>query len=151
MSIGGGLIREANKFIDGVATKKVKDFNQPSFGEGPMGTLHGERSDADGYKFLRIKLFGAPLVKTVKGCRLEFKNDSGSIVCNSDTKDIESVYSHTLVKGITEFEIYLDDELHKSLKKSINSVSITFPKKLFGKDVYSFEIKHKSFSKLMQK
>ncbi|MDG1331797.1 MAG: hypothetical protein P8P74_05675 [Crocinitomicaceae bacterium] len=129
----------------------IQNFKAPSFGKGEVGTLHGVRSDADGYKFLRIALFGSPKIKVVKGCTLEFKNNSGATVkCTSDTKDIESVYSDKLKKGITEFEIYLDDELIKSLKKPMNAVTLTFPKKLFGKEVCSFEVHPKMFSKFFK-
>lgn len=129
----------------------IQNFKAPTFAKGDAGTLHGVRSDADGYKFLRIALFGSPKIKVVKGCTLEFKNNSGATLkCSSDTKDIESVYSDKLKKGITEFEIYLDQELLQSLKKPMNTVTITFPKKLFGKEVCSFEIQSKVFSKFFR-
>ena len=150
MSIGGRLIRDAQDFVDKVAIKKIQDFRKPSFGKGEVGTLHGERSDADGYKFLRITMFGSPKIKSVKGCTLEFQSKSGTIKCSSDTKDIESEYSETLSKGITEFEIYLDDELYQALKKPVTSVTVTFPKRLFGKEVCSFEIHSKVFAKFIK-
>lgn len=150
MIFDSSLIREAKAFLDKVNTKKVQEFNKPSFGEGDVGTLHGERSDANGYKFLRITLFGSPKIKSVKGCTLDFQSNIGAITCSSDTKDIESVYSDTLTKGITEFEIYLDDELYQSLKKPITSVTISFPKRPFGKHVCSFEIQSSVFSKIVQ-
>lgn len=129
----------------------IENFKAPSFAKGDVGTLHGVRSDADGYKFLRIALFGSPKVKVVKGCTLEFKNNSGdTVTCSSDTKDIESVYSDKLKKGITEFEIYLDDEVLRSFKKPMNTVTITFPKKLFGKVVCSFDIQSKAFVKFFR-
>jgi hypothetical protein len=150
MKSEGGILNKAKDYLDKVATPKVRAFNEPSFGEGPMGTLHGERSDADGYKFLRVTLFGSPLIKTVKGCKIEFKSDSGKVACNSDTKDIESTYSHSLGKGITTFEIYLDEELHQSLKAPITAMSITFNKKFFGKDILSFDIQNKKFAKILK-
>lgn len=151
MGVGSRLVRDAQDFIDKVAIKKIEAFRKPSFASGDEGSLHGERSDADGYKFLRVTLFGSPKIKSVKGCTLEFKNNSGvTIKCSSDTKDIESEYSDTLSKGLTEFEIYLDDELYQSLKKPMNSVTITFPKKLFGKVVCTFDLQSKAFSKFFK-
>lgn len=150
MELGDGKVRGAKNFIDKAATKQVQEFSAPSFGEGPDGTLHGGRSDADGYKFLTIVLFGSPKIKCVKGCKLEFKSKSGTITCSSDTKDIESIYSEGLAKGITAFEIYLDDELYRSLKAPITSVTMTFPRKLFGKDTYSFDVRSKAFTKVIR-
>ena len=133
------------------ASGLINEFKKPSFGRGDAGTLHGVRSDADGYKFLHITLFGSPKVKVVKGCTLEFDTPDGTIKCISDTKDIESVYSDKLGKGLTEFEIYLNDELFQEFKKRITGVTITFPKKLFGKHVYSFDIQSKAFAKSIKK
>ena len=132
------------------STEKVNDFKEPFFGEGPMGTVHGERSDADGHKFFRITFLGPLKIKVVKGCTLKFESKSGTIECTSDTKDIESIYSAKLGKGITTFEIYLDKELHQSLKAPINSVEITFPKKFLGNHVCSFKVRSKMFSKLIR-
>lgn len=150
MESASGKVQGAKNFVDKAATKQVQEFNAPSFGEGPAGTLHGGRSDADGYKFLTIVLFGSPKIKAVKGCELEFTGKSGTIKCNSDTKDIESIYSEGLAKGLTVFEIYLDDELFKSLKTPITSVTMTFKRKLFGKDTYSFDVKNKAFAKFIK-
>jgi len=150
MSIGGKLIREANKLVDKTATAQVESFKAPILGKGEAGTLHAGRSDANGYRFLQIVLFGTPKVKCVKGCTLEFETSKGTISCSSDTKDIESIYSETLEKGLTPFEIYLDDELFQQLKSPIKAVNVTFPRKLFGKDKYSFSIDSAKFSKLFK-
>ena len=150
MGIGSAIIKDAKKFLDKAAMVQVEAFKQPSFGKGDAGTLHGERSDANGYRFLRITLFGTPNIKCVKGCTLIFEGASGNITCASDTKDIESVYSETIGKGITTFEIYLDDELFQSLKTPINGVRMTFPRKLFGKDSFSFQVESAAFSKFLR-
>ena len=148
MSIGGRLIREANKLVDRTATEQVEAFKAPVLGKGEAGTLHAGRSDANGYRFLQIVLFGSPKVKVVKGCSLEFETSQGTITCSSDTKDIESIYSETLEKGLTAFEIYLDDDLFRQMKSPIRSVKMTFPRKLFGKDIFTFEVDKNKFSKL---
>jgi hypothetical protein len=150
MSIGGRLIREANKLVDKTATEQVEGFKAPILGKGEAGTLHAGRSDANGYRFLQVVLFGSPKVKVVKGCSLEFETSKGTISCKSDTKDIESIYSETLEKGLTAFEIYLDDELFRQMKSPIKSVKMTFPRKLFGKDSFTFEVRSKEFAKLMK-
>lgn len=149
MGLYYNFIRHAKRDLDKLVTPKLQKFNKPSFGKGFSGTLHGERSDSGGYKFLRIKLFGHPNVKSVKGCQLVFESTSGTIKCESDTKGIESYYSQSLQKGITTFEIYLDDELHRLLKDTVNSLTITLPKQFFGKNTYDFQIQSDAFSKLM--
>ena len=147
---GGSLARQAKKFVDKLATEKVQVFNEPSFGVGYVGTLHGKRTDANGYKFLQITLFGTPNIKVVKGCSLTFESSNGTISCHSDTKGIESIYSTTLGKGITSFEIYLDESLYQSLKSPITGVDITFPRKWFGKDAFTFTIDPSIFLKLLK-
>lgn len=131
-------------------TEQVQAFKAPTIGKGEAGTFHAGRSDANGYRFLQIVLSGSPKVKCVKGCSIEFESSKGTISCKSDTKDIESIYSNTLKKGLTAFEIFLDDELYKQLKSPITGVKMTFPRKLFGKDTFSFEINKNQFSKLMK-
>ncbi|NVK65432.1 MAG: hypothetical protein HWE22_12645 [Flavobacteriales bacterium] len=150
MSIAGKIVKDAKEFVDRAATEQVQKFNEPSFGKGDAGTLHGARTDANGYKFLHITLFGTPNIKVVKGCNLQFESSKGTISCHSDTKDIESIYSTTLGKGITSFEIYLDESLYQSLKSPVTAVDITFPRKLFRKDSFTFTIDPSIFLKLLK-
>ena len=49
---------------------------------------------------------------------------------------------------LKEFEIYLDDDLFRQMKSPIRSVKMTFPRKLFGKDIFTFEVDKNKFSKL---
>ncbi len=143
------IIKEAKRLTDRVATEQVQAFKAPVLGKGEAGTFHAGRSDANGYRFLQVVLFGSPKVKCVKGCSIEFTTPKGTISCKSDTKDIESIYSDTLKKGLTAFEIYLDDELFQQLKSPITGVKMTFPRKLFGKDAFEFDIQKNKFSKLI--
>lgn len=141
------LINDTKKLMDTIS-EQIQGFKAPVLGTGDAGTLHAGRSDANGYRFLQVVLFGTPKIKCVKGCSIEFESSKGTISCKSDTKDIESLYSDKLKKGLTAFEIYLDDELFQQLKSPITGVKMTFPRKLFGKDTFSFEIQKNKFSKL---
>lgn len=149
LSRGSGPIRAGLIFAEKEATAKVQLFNAPSLGSNSDGTIHGKRTDTSGHRFLQVTLFGSPHVNSVKGCSLKFISARGNVSCNSDSKDIKSIYSETLKKGITTFEIYLDDVLMESLRKKVTSVEISFPRRLFGTKVYAFSIHPSQFSKLM--
>lgn len=126
---------------------KVKAFNEPSFATGEAGTLHGARTDANGYKFLRIRLYGSPEIKTFKGCEVAFSGSRKSVKLKSDTKEIESYYSQSLKKGITEFEVYLSDEDLANLKMDVDTITIDFGKAGFFKRLeYSFRVDAKKFA-----
>ena len=151
LSRGSGPVRAGLIFAEKEATTKVQQFNEPVIGMSSDGTLHGKRTDANGYTFLEITLFGSPNVHSVKGCSLTFQGARGKISCKSDSKDIKSIYSDTLRKGITTFEIYLDDVLLESLRNRVTSVEISFPRRIFGKQQFMFSIQPSQFSKLLVK
>jgi len=133
------IAKHAKRNLDKLVTPKIQAFDEPSFATGEFGTLHGGTYTVDGYSFLNIKFFGSPRIKTVKGCTLTFSGKSSEYTVQSETKEIDSYYSESMQKGITEFELFLDDETRKELRQGVQSVSITFPK-LFGKTTYSFEM-----------
>jgi len=134
---------------------KVQAFNEPSFGIGDAGTLHGKRADANGYAFLRIILFGTVNVKIFKGCTVIFTNTTTkkNIEIASDTQEIESYFSESLGKGMTEFEIYLKAEQFEQLRQqSHDSLTINFGKTgIFKREKYTFEVDTTQFSALLQK
>jgi hypothetical protein len=125
---------------------KVAAYNEPSFASGDVGTLHGKRTDANGYKFLRIHLYGSPEIKVFKGCKATFEysklGNKSSFVLNSDTKEIESYYSTSLRKGITEIEFYLTDpDFHYLVQHTFDTVTLDFGKSgFFRREKHTFQL-----------
>lgn len=150
MLLGINFVKDIKNDLEASRVPQIKAYNVPSFGEGEVGTLHGGRSDSNGYKFLTIHLFGSPKVKVVKGCTVTFNGPDGSFTIKSDTKDIESYYSSKLQKGVTEFEIFLDKDNLTQLKKPIDEMTLDFGKSgLFKKHQYSFKVDGKKFKKFL--
>jgi len=143
-------IKNIKNDLDAVRAPQIENYNAPSFGEGEAGTLHGGRSDSNGYKFLTIHLLGTPKIKVVKGCTVTFEGPDGSFTLKSDTKDIETYYASSLKKGVTEFELFLDKENLNQLKKPINKMTLDYGKSgLFKKHLYTFDIDSKKFKKIL--
>lgn len=144
------FIKAIKQDLEKSIVPQLEKYNVPSFGEGEAGTLHGGRSDANGYKFLTIHLFGSPKIKVVKGCTVTLKGPDGNTSLKSDTKDIESYYSSSMKKGITAFEIYLDKDTEKLLRQPFTEITLDFGKSgLFKKHQYSFTVDNKKFKKTL--
>ncbi len=124
-------------------TELLKDFKSPHFAEGPVGTLHGGTYAVDGYRFFHVQLLGDFQIKTGKGCTLHFSGKAGEFSRSSESRDIETRYSKTLQKGMTEFDFALDKEDIKSLE-SCEQIRIVFPK-LFGKTQCEFTVNNQAF------
>ncbi len=147
MLLHANFIKNIKRDLDAIVTPKIEAFKEPSFAKGDVGTLHGARTDTNGYKFLRIRLFGSPQVKVVKGCTLTFSSPDTHFTLKSDTKDIESYYSKSLGKGITEFEIYLSDKELTLLKQRVEKISVDFGKSgLFKRMAFDFNVDSKKFA-----
>lgn len=147
MILHANFIRNIQRDLDASVTPKIEAYNEPSFATGDVGTLHGARTDANGYKFLRIRLFGSPAIKVVKGCKITFSAPGTEFSLTSDTKDIESYYSKTIQKGITEFEIYLKEEDLVLLKQRVEKITLDFGKSSFFKRlVFDFNVDSKKFA-----
>lgn len=142
------IARHANRNLDKLVTPKIEAFDEPSFAEGESGTLHGGTYVVDGYTFLQIVLYGSPKVKTTKGCTLTFSGTTLDLTVQSETREIESYYSESLQKGLTQFELFLDDDLRKEFRKGVKTISITFPKR-FGKTTHSFDVIGGRFKKVV--
>ncbi len=143
-------IKSIKNDLDAVRAPQIEKYNVPSFGEGEFGTLHGGRSDTNGYKFLTVHLLGTPKIKVVKGCTVTFEGPEGSFTMKSDTKDIETFYSDSLKKGVTEIELFLDKDNLALLKKPINKMTLDYGKSgLFKKHSYSFDVDAKKFKKIL--
>jgi hypothetical protein len=123
-------------------TELLKDFKSPHFAEGATGTLHGGTYAVDGYRFFHVQLLGDFQIKTAKGCTLHFSGKTGEFSRPSESRDIETRYSKTLQKGMTEFDFALDKEDIKLLE-SCEQIRIVFPK-LFGKTQCEFTVNNKA-------
>ena len=140
------LSRRIKGDLDELITPKIKAFKEASFAKGTDGTLHGQRSDSGGYKFLRVKVYGPLNVKTIKGCDVTFHTKSKNIEISSDSKEFETSFSVELGIGITEFELFLDDSNMKELSQSMNKITVKIKRKK-----YEFEVTNSnSFKKLMK-
>ena len=124
-------------------TEQLKDFDSPHFAEGSDGTLHGGTYSVNGYRFFHMQLVGKLQIKTAKGCTLFCSGKNGDWSRGSESRDIETKYSKSLQKGITEFDFALDKEDVKMLEAS-ESIRIVFPK-LFGKTVCDFTVNNRAF------
>ena len=142
------IARHAQRNLDKLVTPKIEAFDEPSFAEGESGTLHGGTYEVDGYRFLQIVLFGSPKIKTQKGCTLTFKGMTSDFTVQSETREIESYYSESLQKGLTQFELFLDNDMRKEFRKGVKSISITFPKR-FGKTTHVFDVVGGKFKKVV--
>ena len=150
MLLSINFIKDIKNDLDSVRAPAIEKYNVPSFGEGEFGTLHGGRSDTNGYKFLTIHLFGTPKLKVMKGCTVTFEGPEGNFTMNSDTKDIETFYASSLKKGITAFELFLDKDNLPLLKKPINKMTLDYGKSsLFKKHIYTFDVDPKKFKKIL--
>jgi hypothetical protein len=150
MLLSINFIKDIKNDLEAVRGPQIENYNIPSFGTGEFGTLHGGRSDTNGYKFLTVHLFGSPKLKVVKGCTVTFDGPEGSFTVKSDTKDIESFYSGKMKKGVTEFELFLDKDILAELKKPIDKMTLDFGKSgLFKKHEYTFEVDTKKFKKIL--
>lgn len=112
-------IKDIKKQLDKLVTPKIAAYNEPSFANGVVGTLHGKRSDLNGYQFLRIQLYGSPKITSYKGCKAIFSGSTEAVnfVLKSDSQEIDSYYSEQLQKGITEVEFLLDNSIITVLRK----------------------------------
>lgn len=133
----------AKSSLSETITEQLKDFNSPHFAEGPKGTLHGGTYDVDGYRFFHFQLLGSLEVKTSKGCTLHFFGKEGEFTRMSESRDIETKFSKTLQKGMTQFDIALDKEELKALL-SCEKIRIVFPK-LFGKTECEFTVNNPTY------
>lgn len=150
MLLSINFIKDIKNDLDAVRAPQIEKYNVPSFGEGESGTLHGGRSDTNGYKFLTIHMFGSPKLKVMKGCNVTFEGPEGSFTVKSDTKDIETFYASSLKKGVTEFELFLDKDNLNSLKKPVQKMTLDFGKSgLFKKHIYTFDVDPKKFKKVL--
>lgn len=150
MLLGINFIKDIKNDLEASRVPQIESYNVPSFGEGEVGTLHGGRSDTNGYKFFTIHLFGSPKIKVVKGCTVTFNGPEGSFSIKSDTKDIESYYSSKLKKGVTELELFLDKENLDRMKKPVEEMTLDFGKSgLFKKHEYTFKVDPKKFKKFL--
>jgi hypothetical protein len=150
MVLSINIIKDIKNDLDAVRAPQIENYNVPAFGEGEFGTLHGGRSDTNGYKFFTIHLLGSPKLKVVKGCTVTFDGPNGSFTMKSDTKDIETYYANSLKKGITAFDLFLDKEHLNALKQPIDSITLDFGKSgLFKKHMYSFTVDTKKFKKVL--
>ncbi|MFT6501466.1 MAG: hypothetical protein ACJASQ_001578 [Crocinitomicaceae bacterium] len=123
------------KDLEKLVRPKVLEFDEPAFALGNEQRLSGERSDSAGFKFLTLKVYGPHNINTFKGCVVTFNDKSSQLELRSDSKEIKTYYSHSLELGITEFELFLDEEILAFLRRSIESISIQF-----GKNRLFFEV-----------
>lgn len=133
----------AQRDLNEIITEKLKDYKTPAFAEGPSGTLHGGVYSVDGFRFFHVQLLGNVQVKTGKGCTLHFSGKKGDSTRKSESRDIETQYSKTLQKGMTEFDFTLDKEDIKMLQ-DCEKIRIVFPK-LFGKSEHDFTVINKTY------
>ena len=149
MLLSVNIIKNIKRDLEAKIIPQLEAYNEPSFGKGEVGTLHGARTDANGYKFLRIRLFGTPQIKVVKGCKVTLSGPDTKFAIVSDTKDIESFYSKTLGKGITELELYLKEEDLPKFKQRVETIHLDFGKSGFFKKLeFDFNIDSKKFAAL---
>lgn len=133
----------AKRDLNELITEQLNDFKSPHFAEGSFGTLHGGTYAVDGYRFFHVQLLGSLQIKTAKGCTLHFSGKSGEFSRMSESRDIETRYSKTLQKGMTEFDFALDKEDVKLLE-NCDQIRIVFPK-LFGKTQCEFTVNNKAY------
>lgn len=140
MVLSVNFIKDIQRDLDASIRPQLEAYNEPSFAKGEAGTLHAARTDTNGYKFLRIRIFGSPKVKVKKGCTAHFTGPGTDFTLTSDTKDIESYYSKSMQKGITEFEFYLDKDALALFKQPVEHITLNFGKSgLFKQMVYEFD------------
>lgn len=153
----GQGVGNAKRDLEKLIRPKVENYNEPSFANGEVGTLYGKRTDANGYKFLRIHLYGSPEIKVFKGCKAIFEGsqldqNNVTFTLNSDTKEIESYYSTSLRKGITEIEFYLTDpDLNYLMQHTFDTVTLDFGKSgFFRREKHMFHINLEAFQTFLQ-
>lgn len=137
-------LKHLRESLDELITPKIKAYNEPIFATGAMGTLHGKRTDLNGYQFFRIHLLGSPEIKSYNGCSAIFcgANEKINFVLKSDTKEIDSYYSQALGRGITEVEFLVDDLIVRNLNNRLyDSITLDFGKiGFFRRKKYRFNI-----------
>lgn len=127
--------------LEKMVRPNVLAFDEPAFALSNKQRLSGERSDSSGFKFLRLKIYGHHNFETYKGCVVVFEGELSKLELKSDTKEIVSYYSYSLELGITEFELFLEEESFTFLSRnSILSISVRIKRTSVFFQITDYEI-----------
>jgi len=89
MLLSVNILKNIKRDLEANIIPQLEAYNEPSFGKGEVGTLHGARTDANGYKFLRILLFGKPQIKLVLCCKVTLSGPDTKFAIVSSSKKLE--------------------------------------------------------------
>lgn len=128
----GIFSKVVNKGFDKMMVHKIESFEGTCIAENEDTKIYVELSDLDGFKFLNFSIIGAVNVKLFEGCTITFHSNNTSLEVESDSVEIITDFSPSLKKGITEFDIELEDQLIDLIKnETLTSISIQLKKKSF--------------------
>ncbi len=125
--IGRLLQKDADKHV----AKMIEDYNleDTAIAANENQMLSCQFSELAGFKFMEFSLLSEHEIETYKGCKLLIKTNTNSIELDSDTQEIESLYSPVSNKGICHFEFDLEESLESLIEnEEINYLEIVFDK-----------------------
>ena len=124
MSILGVWLRtEADK----LTAEKINKFVGLPLASNDDSKIFAYYFEVNGFKFIKIKIIGPLKVETFEGCKVIFEGINESIEIESDSTEINTDYSFSLKKGITEFDADLEENLIEMIiHERLKSISIAF-------------------------
>lgn len=135
----GNLKAMERTHVDTFTENKIENITGILIADSDQGELFVEFQELAGYTFMTLTVLSSFNLKTIKGAQLHVYNEEdqdGSIILDSDTKEIEADYSNVSNRYLTKIDfIVTDQEIQFILQPQATRVNL-----LVRKNKYSFHI-----------
>ncbi|HMQ59045.1 MAG TPA: hypothetical protein PKE06_00180 [Flavilitoribacter sp.] len=120
--------QQLDRAYDQLVAREIMNFKGNKIATGDQNILFASTQEVNGYLFLKLSVLGALHMGQKTECQVKFNGTSISITVDSDQREIETSYSTTLEKGITKFDILVEEDLMDFIRNEPQfSISILIP------------------------
>ncbi len=120
--------QQLNDETDKMITREILNFKGNRVADNEDNELFAKTLEVNGYLFLKITVIGALNIRLKNACKVRFSGYFTAFTIASDDESIQTSYSTRLNKGITRFDVLMDEDAMGFIRKeSLITLTILVP------------------------